>query len=141
MSTTLFQKLTLGAAGLTALGIGLAITIAPYGFYAGYSITLDNDPTLLSELRAPGANLAALGAVMLAGVVRPKMARLAAALGALVFLAFAFGRLFSMAVDGMPEGGIVAALIVELVIGGLCLLSLRPRGTLRRSCRGQPSPA
>ncbi len=52
---TLFQKLTLSAAGLTALGIGLAITFAPHGFYAGYGIDLGTDPARLSELRAPGA--------------------------------------------------------------------------------------
>lgn len=125
MFTTLFQKLTLGAAGLLALGIGLAITFAPHGFYASYGIALGSDPALLSEMRAPGANLAALGAVIFAGVWRSGMARLSAALGTLLFLAFAFGRMVGIAVDGLPGRGILTALAIEIVIGVLCLLALR----------------
>ena len=125
MITTLFQKLTLGAAGLTALGIGLGIAFAPHGFYASYGITLGSDPTLLSELRAPGANLAALGAVIFTGALRPAMARVSAALGALLFLAFAFGRLVGMVLDGWPGEGILTALVIEVVAGMLCLWVLR----------------
>lgn len=121
---SLFQKLTLGAAGLTALCVGLAITFAPHSFYASYGVALSGDPTLLSELRAPGANLMMLGAVIFAGAVRPRMARLSAALGAAVFLAFAFGRMVSLALDGAPDSGIVAALILEIALGALCGLSL-----------------
>ncbi|WP_068116400.1 DUF4345 domain-containing protein [Tropicimonas marinistellae] len=130
MFTKLFQKMSLCAAGLTALGIGLAITFAPHGFYAGYGIVLGTDPTLLSELRAPGANLAALGAVIFAGALRPGAARLSAMLGTIVFLAFAFGRLVSVALDGWPGEGIVAALAIELAIGLLCLFALQSQGRL-----------
>ncbi|CUK02747.1 hypothetical protein PH7735_02646 [Shimia thalassica] len=121
-----FQKLTLGASGLIALGIGMAITFVPIGFYAGSGIALDTDPALLSELRAPGANLAALGAVIFAGALRSGLARQSAALGALVFLAFAFGRLVSIVFDGWPGESILVALGVEVALGGLCLLVLRP---------------
>ncbi len=124
MSTTLLQKLTIGIAGVTALSIGLAITSAPSGFYASYGIEIGSDPNLMSELRAPGMNLAALGAVIFAGVIRPQMAHFSAALGALVFLAFALGRLVSIALDGMPESGILVALFIEIFVGGFCLLSL-----------------
>lgn len=123
----LFQKLTLGTAGLLALGIGIAITFWPHGFYAGYGIELGSNPNFLSELRAPGANLAVLGAIIFAGALNRRMARLSAALGSTVFLAFAFGRGVSMVLDGIPEGGIVAALLVELVVGMLCLANLRQR--------------
>ena len=132
MTTTWFQRLTLGAAGLAALGIGLAITAAPASFYASYGIVLGTDPNLLSELRAPGANLAALGAIILAGTVHQGIARLSAALGAVVFLAYAFGRIVSMALDGMPSSGLVQATMIELVIGGLCAVLLR-RGQSRKS--------
>jgi len=125
---TLFQRLTLCAAGLTALGIGLAITFAPHGFYAGYGIDLGTDPKWLSELRAPGANLAALGAVILVGALRPGMARFSAMLGTVVFLAFAFGRMASIVLDGWPGEGILAAFAIELVIGLLCLSASRGQG-------------
>lgn len=122
---SLYHKLTLGAAGLTALGIGLAITFVPHEFYAGYGIALGSDPTRLSELRAPGANLAALGAVILTGALRPALTYLSAMLGTLVFFAFAFGRLISIALDGWPSESILTALVIELGFGALCLFGLR----------------
>jgi hypothetical protein len=142
----LFQTLVLGTAGLAALGIGLTITFAPHGFYAGYGIALEGDPSLLSELRAPGANLAMLGAIIFAGVLRPRMGLVSAALGAVVFLAFAFGRLVSLGLDGVPHGGLVAALVMELLIGGLCLLVLgllvwRRRGDTLGRCRDRTASA
>ena len=132
MSTNRLQELTLGIAGLAALGIGLAITAAPASFYATYGIALGSDPNLLSELRAPGANLAALGTLIMAGTVRQDMQRLATFLGATVFLAYAFGRIVSMVLDGMPSSGLVQAALIELVIGGLCV-ALLWRGRSRSS--------
>lgn len=117
---TRLSKLTLGAAGVTALGIGIAITFVPQGFYAGYGIAISTAPAALSELRAPGANLAMLGAVILSGVVRPEMSRLSAALGALVFLAFAIGRMISVVLDGWPGDAIAGAMAIELVFGLFC---------------------
>jgi transposase InsO family protein len=43
---------------LTALTIGAFILFAPHAFYGSYGITLGEDASLLSELRAPGAGLA-----------------------------------------------------------------------------------
>lgn len=135
MSTTWFQKITLGITGLAALGIGLVIVTAPASFYATYGIILGSDPNLLSELRAPGANLAALGLIILAGAFRQGMHHLAAFLGATVFLAYAFGRIVSMALDGIPSSGLVQATLIELVIGGLCA-ALLWRGRSRISANG-----
>ena len=123
MFDTLLQKLALGIAGLAALTIGLAIVAAPHGFYATYGIALGADPSLLSELRAPGANLFVLGALILAGAFRPGMARLSAALGAVVYFAYALGRVVSIVLDGLPASGLVEALVIEVVIGGLCLVA------------------
>ena len=61
----LLQKIALGISGVTSLGIGSFILAAPHTFYASYGITLGFEPSLLSELRAPGAGLAAFGAIML----------------------------------------------------------------------------
>ena len=120
MSTNWFKKLTLGIAGLAALGIGLAIVTVPASFYATYGITLGSDPNLLNELRAPGANLAVLGMIILAGAFRQDMQHLSAFLGATAFLAYAFGRIVSIVLDGIPSSGLVQATLIELVIGGLC---------------------
>ncbi|MFS4579947.1 DUF4345 domain-containing protein [Phaeobacter sp. C3_T13_0] len=120
-----YQKFTLSAAGLTACSIGLAITFATHGFYAGYGIDLGENRALLSELRAPGANLAILGAVIFTGVLRPGLARLSAALGTLVFFAYASGRIVGIVLDGWPGESILVALAIELIVGSLCLFELQ----------------
>ncbi|MBO6758487.1 MAG: DUF4345 domain-containing protein [Roseibium sp.] len=132
-----FQRLVLGAAGITALGIGTAIAVAPAAFYAAYGIAFGTGPDLLSELRAPGANLAVLGALILAGAVRSRMMKLSAAVGAVVFLAYAAGRFVGVVLDGVPSDGIVFAMAIELVLGGLCAATLRHAG-LNRSLANQP---
>ena len=122
------QKLALGIAGIASLGIGGAILAAPHAFYESYGIALGSDPSLLSELRAPGAGLAAFGAVMLAGIVRPALRQAAVVAALTVFLAFPAGRVLGLLTDGMPSGGILGALVLELAIAAFCLFAFR-RGT------------
>jgi len=127
MSLTLFEKVTLGISGVTAVGIGGFIMLAPRAFYAGYGITLGDDPSLLSELRAPAAGLLMLGGLMLAGIWRAAMAPLAIAATFIVFLAFPVGRLIGLAIDGVPSGGILGAWMLEIAIAALCILAFRRR--------------
>ena len=122
---TLFQKIALGVAGITALGIGASILIAPYAFYASYGIVLAPNPSLLSELRALGAGLAAFGAVMLAGIVKPALRQAAVVAALTIFVAFPAGRVLGLVADGIPSSGILGALVLELVIAALCLAAFR----------------
>jgi hypothetical protein len=122
---TRFQNAALGAAGITSLGIGAFILAAPHTFYASYGIALGQDPSLLSELRAPAAGLTAFGGVMLAGIVRPLLRQAAMVAALTVFLAFPAGRVLSLVADGVPSGGILGALVLELAIAGLCLCAFR----------------
>lgn len=124
---TLFEKLALALSGLTALGVGAAILAAPHAFFAGYGITLPPDPSLLSELRAPAAGLAALGGLMLSGIRRAALRPVAIAAALTVFLAFPAGRLLGLAVDGAPSGPVLGALVFELAVAALCLLAFRHR--------------
>jgi hypothetical protein len=126
MTLSRLQKIALGTSGVSALGIGAAITLAPDTFYASYGIALGSDPSLLSELRAPGAGLAALGAVMLAGLVRQSLSEAALVAALVVFLGFPAGRIVGLAFDGMPSAGILAALAFELAVAALCLFAFRP---------------
>ncbi|MCC2098175.1 MAG: DUF4345 domain-containing protein [Hyphomicrobiales bacterium] len=122
----LLQKIALGISGVTALGIGTFILAAPNAFYASYGIMPGSDPSLLSELRAPGAGLAVLGAIMLTGMFREALRQTAIIAALTVFLAFPAGRVVSMVADGMPSSGIVGALVLELAIAALCLIAFRP---------------
>lgn len=134
MKPTLFEKVALGLSGLTSFTIGASILFAPHALYAGYGITLGDDPNLLSELRAPGAGLAGFGLMMLLGIRRQAILPAAMAAALTVFIAFPAGRLVGLAVDGMPSGGVIGALAVELVIAGLCLAAFRHR--LRQPAAG-----
>ena len=125
MTMTRFQRITLGLAGLTAFSIGAFILCAPHAFYAGYGIALGPDPDLLSELRAPGAGLAALGGLMLWGLVRPALVPVALGAALSVYVAFPVGRLVSLITDGMPSGGIIGALGVEVALAALVLWAFR----------------
>ena len=132
MTPTWYQRGVLGLAGVTASGIGLAITFIPLAFYASYGIALEAEPNLLSELRAPGANLAALGLIMLGGALRPQWFSIARLVAITVFFAFAFGRVVGWVMDGPPGTGIQLALGVELGVGSLVLLVAGRSGARQR---------
>ncbi|SNT27236.1 DUF4345 domain-containing protein [Tropicimonas sediminicola] len=140
MTLTRLEKAALGISGVTALAIGGCILAAPHVFYASYGIALGSDASLLSELRAPAAGLAAFGALMLAGIVRGTLSRVSMIVALTVFLAFPAGRLFGIVADGMPSGGILGALVVELAIAALCLVAFRHRlRAPERLRRGYPA--
>ncbi|WP_299476077.1 DUF4345 domain-containing protein [uncultured Roseibium sp.] len=122
---TFISRLTLGIAGALAIGIGGAITLVPDAFFASYGIVLPESIDLYSEIRAPGANLAVLGALIFVGAFKPDWRRFSAALGATLFLAYAAGRLVSIAMDGTPSSAILLALVIELAVGASCALALR----------------
>lgn len=121
MQQTRFQKITLGIAGITAFSIGSFILFAPQAFYAGYGIAIANDANMLSELRAPGAGLAALGMIMLAGIMRPQATPFSVMAALVVYLGFPVGRIVGLIADGVPGGSVLGALAIELVIAGLCV--------------------
>lgn len=127
MKPTLFEKIALGLSGLTALTIGASILFAPHAFYASYGVTLGEDTSLLSELRAPGAGLAGFGLLMLFGIWRHELLPVAMVVALTVFIAFPVGRLVGLAADGMPSVSVIGALVVELIIAALCLAAFRRR--------------
>lgn len=127
MSPPVLEKSALGVSGLTALGIGGFILAAPHAFFAGYGITLGDDASLLSELRAPAAGLAVFGLLMLAGIWRASMAPVSRAAALTVFLAFPAGRIVGLFVDGWPSGPILGALVFELAVAALCVVAFSRR--------------
>lgn len=127
MKTTLFQKTALVVSGLTAVAIGSAILLLPRAFYGSYGITLGADPSLMSEIRAPGGALAMIGFLILAGLVRKRFAQASLTLGAGLYLAWGTSRIVSLGLDGVPDSGLIWATVLELAIGTACLLALRKR--------------
>ena len=132
MSVTVLEKIALGVSGLTAASIGVAILAAPHSFFASYGITVGNNASLLSELRAPGAGLAAFGVLMLLGIWRTAMTPMSKVVALIVFLAFPAGRLIGLIVDGLPSGPIIGALVFELAVAALCIVAFCRRSKLAR---------
>jgi hypothetical protein len=115
----------LTVSGLLLLAIGGTILFVPHTFYASDGIVLGNNPSMLSEIRAPGGLLAASALVILAGVFRSTLRSLAFILTVLVYGSFGLSRLVGWYLDGMPSNSLVIATVIELVMAGIGLVMLR----------------
>ncbi|MCG9630415.1 DUF4345 domain-containing protein [Vibrio sp. Isolate30] len=122
---TKFQRIVLGAAGFTAFVIGGLISLSPLEFYASYGVAIDSEPSLLSELRGLGANLAALGMLMIAGLFSSSLAKTSVVVAKVVFFAFPVGRMIGIMADGMPSQSILTALAIEIVFAVLLVVAFR----------------
>jgi hypothetical protein len=115
---------SLVVAGLSAVVIGGTILFVPSPFFGSTGVELGDNPTLLSDIRGLGALLLAFGVVIAIGGFVRALAFTSALVGAVLYLAYVFARVLSIAVDGMPGSSIVAALVAELVLGLACLFVL-----------------
>lgn len=115
-----FTTAVLGVGGVVALAIGLGGSLTPAGFAAGVGIDHAGDAAALSETRGAGAGVLAIGVLLLLGARRRDLAPAAALLGALAYGGYGLARLLGMALDGFPGTGLVAAAVVELVLGAVC---------------------
>ena len=102
--------------GLLLLAIGIGILLVPHAFHASNGIVLDNDPSLLSEVRAPGGLLAASSILILCGAFRRSLRSPAMVLTVLVYGSFGLARLLGLALDGIPSSGLVGSAVIELLV-------------------------
>ncbi|MEM9293581.1 MAG: DUF4345 domain-containing protein [Acidobacteriota bacterium] len=131
------HRIFLFLSGLLLLGIGASILLVPHAFFATNGITLgasSGDPNLLSEIRAPGGLLTASALLILLGAFRSRWSSQALALSVLVYGSFGLARALAIALDGMPAGGILAAMVIELSVAtvGALLLARHSRGITRK---------
>ena len=112
------------ASGLIAAGITAMILFAPNAFYGSYGIEIGANVSLANELRAPAGLLLLAGLLMLTGVFRQEFAILSLATATAVYLSYGLSRILSMAIDGVPHSGLVTAAVIEIAIGGICLVDL-----------------
>ncbi|MFY1652076.1 DUF4345 domain-containing protein [Solwaraspora sp. WMMB762] len=129
------QKVILVVAGLVVVGIGGAVLTTPDTFHAGNGIDFAGNSSLLSEIRAAGGALLATGILVTLGAFVRRLTFAAALIGATVYLAYGLSRLLSIALDGMPATGLIAAAVAELVLGAAC------GHVLYRNRRAGASPA
>jgi Domain of unknown function (DUF4345) len=117
-------KAILIIAGLIGAGVGGAILFIPGPFHATTGIQLGDDVSLLNEIRASGGALLAAGVLVMSGAWIPKLAFTSIVVATLLYLSYGLSRVLSMAVDGMPDAGLVQVAVLELFIGSICLFAL-----------------
>ena len=115
-------RLALAISGVLLLAIGTAIFVGPLAYQADMGVTLPNDPTLLSDLRAMGGGLVGFGLLLVAGAKWRALGSAAAVGGAILYLSYGIARLISMAVDGLPADTLVVSAGIELLVGGVLAL-------------------
>ena len=128
MNNSIWQKAMLLVAGLVALAISVSVLFFPQGFYGSSEITLEDNPTLLSEIRAPSMVLVVFGLVMLGATAMSQLRQSALIAASMLYLSYGGGRLVSLVLDGMPHSNIMFAMVIEVGIGLSCTYVL-----LRRS--------
>ncbi len=124
MKNSKMIKALLIVSGLIGIGIGAALLFIPVAFEASAGIILDQNSSLLSEVRAPGGTLFAAGILILTGAFIAEWTSLSLVLSSLFYLSYGISRLLSMARDGVPHQSIIIATVLELVIGILSISAL-----------------
>ena len=127
---SLVARLVLAASGLLLLGIGSAVLFEPGSFAESNGITLVDNPSLLSEIRAPGGMLMSSGALIVFCAIRLAYLQLGYALSALVYCSYGAARIVGILSDGMPSASLTQAMVVELLLGGICLALFLGSGRL-----------
>lgn len=117
----LIARIVLGASGLLLLGIGSAVLFDPGSFAASNGIVLPDNASLLSEIRAPGGMLMSTGVLIIFFAIRAAYLHVGYALSALVYCSYGAARIVGILSDGLPSASLTQAMVVELLLGGLCL--------------------
>jgi len=111
-------------AGLIGATIGASLLLNPVAFQASTGITLPPNPSLLSEVRAPGGALLVGNLLIAAGALVQRMTLPSTVLACWLYLSYGLSRVLGMLIDGVPETLLVQATLVELLIGGACAFAL-----------------
>lgn len=124
MKSSRVRQVLLGLVALVFTGIAVASLVAPHTMAEGLGYSLTSVDAL-SEFRAIYVGLWLATALLLVIALRRIQEALLGDLGALLVLGQTFGRLLSLALDGVPSGRVWPMLVLE-AIGGLALLVVRP---------------
>lgn len=113
---TKINQLFLLVTGVSFLLIGLNTFHDPLAAMAPVELAI-NTVSALNELRANYGGLQiGIGLLLLAGVLRPTLARPALLAQALIVGGLACGRLISIALDGLPNSFVQSLVVLESVI-------------------------
>ncbi len=124
MKNSKVLKTILIVSGLVGAAVGCAILFMPAAFHATNGIELGGNISLLNEIRASGGALLAGGILILLGAFIASLAFTSVVVSGLLYLSYGSSRVFSMAIDGMPDVVLVQVAILEILIGLTCVVAL-----------------
>lgn len=120
--------IALAGAGLAMLVVGAQHLAAPQMMMATPGIELISVNHYHIIRAAYGGAYLGIAALFLSGLVRPALRSFALLAVAMLFGGFAFGRLVSLVLDGVPVALYLAVLTFEVVFAALALMALRRAG-------------
>ncbi len=118
-------RFTLIGAGLMMLIIGTLDLVAPQMMMEAPNIRLTSVNHLHIIRAAYGGAYLGMGVLFLLGLARPEFTKASLLAVAILFSGFAFGRIYSIAADGLPVPLYLAVLAFEVLFATLAVLALR----------------
>lgn len=108
--------------GLVVTYVGAGMLFVPVPFFEFNSaVMFVHAVDKLNEFRGLGAVLFIQGLFIIYSGFKNKSLAAAYDLSIVIYFSFAFGRLVSVACDGIPNGSIILIIVTEICIGLLCL--------------------
>jgi len=117
MKNSKVVKAILFVSGLILVGIGSATLFAPVAFLGTSGIDLGGQISLLSGIRAAGGALLASGVLILSGIFVANLTFTSTIISTMIFLSYGIARSLGMVIDGLPAPELMAATVVEIIIG------------------------
>jgi uncharacterized protein DUF4345 len=124
MKNSIIVKIILVLAGIIGAIVGAGMLFAPVAFHATSGIALDGSVNLMSEMRAAGGALLAAGLLITAGAFVPRLTFSSTLIAAFIYLSYGVSRLFSIAIDGVPEAALLQITAFEIIVGLICAFAL-----------------
>ena len=124
MKNLILIRVLVFVSGIIGLGIGLALLLTPITFEASAGIHLDNNASLLSEIRAPGGTLILGGIFTIIGAFNLKITFSALFISGLFHTGYGVARVVGILFDGLPHQTLILAMCVELTVGVLSIMAL-----------------
>lgn len=124
----IIQIVILSLSSLMLVFVGIMRLTNPIKAYLKNSgISLENNPSLLNEMRGVSAVMLSSGIIISLGIFINKLIFTSHIVAVLIFIGFAIGRLISIKTDGKPSKQITQGILFEIILGlanVFCLISI-----------------
>ena len=124
MRNSIIVKIILGLCGLLILIPGAMALFAPETFTGRNGIDIAGNVALFNDYRSLGAMMMISGVVMILGIIHARMTFTSVVFAIGMHLSLSIGRLLSIGIDGLPPKGMIAAAVVEGILGLLAVFVL-----------------